>query len=182
MKVRARVGAALTTVLLAVVGAVALASPASAASYGPYELKHGRSGLCLEAPTSNLNQQLILNYCGGPASHNEHFIFDDSGTGAYQYFVRLEGTSYCLVPGNADLFGSTVVLWPCDYGSYRFVWYLGFPRETDHDVRNLMNMYTVQHNAPASGWCIDSTNSNAGVYVTMRGCYGDGFWWLTPKS
>jgi hypothetical protein len=181
MKIRARVGAALTAVLLGVVGAAALASPASAAAYGPYELKHGASGFCLEAPTSNINQQLILNYCGGPASHNEHFIFDDSGTGAYQYFVRLEGTSYCLVPGNADLFGSTIVLWPCDYGSYRFVWYLGFPSEVNHAQRNLMNVYTAQ--APLySPRCIDNTNTSAGVYVKMLGCYGDGFWWLTPKS
>jgi hypothetical protein len=174
-----RVVALLATVLLSITAAVALASPASAWTYGPDELKHGASGLCLEAPTSDPNQQLILNYCGGPASHNEHFLFDDSGTGAYQYFVRLEGTSNCLVPGNADLWNSTIVLWPCDYGSYRFVWYLGFPSEVNHDLRGLMNVYTAQKDAPR---CMDNLNASAGSFVRMVGCYPDGFWWVTPRS
>jgi hypothetical protein len=173
MKIRARVGAVLTATLLGVVGAAALASPASAATYGPYQLTH-QSFFCMEAPTSNLGQQVILNYCGGPASHNQHINFEDSGTGAYQYFLHVEGSAYCLVPGNADLYNSTIVLWTCDYSSSRFIWYLGFPRETNLNARSLQNIYNAL--------CMDSKTSTAGVYVRMNFCSGESYWYLTPKS
>lgn len=172
MKIRTRLGAVLVATLLGVGGAVVLASPASATTYR-HTLQHA-SWYCMEAPTANLGQQVILNYCGGPASHNQHFNFEDSGTGAYQYFLHLEGSAYCLVPGNADLYNSTVVLWTCDYSSSRFIWYLGFPRETNPNARSLQNIYNAL--------CMDNTSPGAGVYVKMYFCYPEGFWRLTPAS
>jgi hypothetical protein len=160
MKLR-KLLAGLGVTIVASVGVVALtASPASAATYGPYTLLHS-SGYCVESPTPYLGEQLILNYCGGPASHNQHFMFEDADA-AWHYFIHLENSPYCLVPGNADLFNSTVILWVCDRSSSKFIWILGFPNGNWYD-RDLANLYNAR--------CIDtSVVPTAGEYLRTTGC------------
>jgi hypothetical protein len=162
VKTRTRTGGLLAAALLGVGMAVALASPASASTYGPYQLLHV-SGYCLEAPSGNLGQQLILNYCGGPASHNQHLTFEDAGD-AWLYFLHLEGSPYCLVPGNADLFMSTIVLWTCDRSSTKYMWRLGFTETVDLSKRNLCLVY---HSGNNPSWCMDKYNPTAGSYLVM---------------
>ncbi len=164
MRLRRKLAAIAGTVIMGLGGAVALASPAQAYTYGPYQLRH-ISQYCLEMPggPSNFGGQLILNYCGGPASHNQHVIFDDAGA-AWLYFLHIEGSSYCLVPGNADLYHSTIIQWTCDYTLSRFKWRLTFPLgEGSPDKRGLQNVYQ-----PA--WCIDNWYPSAGAYLVMENC------------
>jgi hypothetical protein len=165
--------AALGVTIVASVGLVALtASPASAGTY-THQLVHS-SGYCVESPTPYLGQQLILNYCGGPASHNQHFTFEDAGYLAWHYYIHLENSPYCLVPGNADLFNSTIILWVCDYSSDKFIWILGFPHYPNIDDRDLANDY--------SAYCMDtSVVPTAGEYLRATGCLR-GWYNLHPVS
>ena len=78
-----RVALGILSTLAILVVSFGIAAPASAATYGPEKLVHS-SGYCVESPTPYLGQQVILNYCGGPASHNQHFMFEDAG------FVNVE--------------------------------------------------------------------------------------------
>jgi len=174
MKVRTRVGAALIAVFAGVAGAVALGSPASASTWGPFQPVHS-SGYCFEAPggAGGFGQQVILNYCGGPASHNQHIVLEDTNTGPWLYFMRVEGSPYCLVPGNADLYHTTIVQWTCDYTSDRFIWGLEFVSQNDTSKRWLRSEHQ-----PA--WCLDKLDPVAGSLLVLENCYITDFWRLNP--
>jgi hypothetical protein len=128
----------------------------------------------MESPSNGLGQQLILNYCGGPASHNEHYVFEDVG-GAWLYFIHLEGSPYCLVPGNANLYHTTIVQWTCNYSSDTFMWRLAFVETGDTTKRWLQSVHK-----PA--WCIDNLNPSAGAYLVLENCYITDFWHLNPAA
>lgn len=177
MNFRMRIGAALAALLLGTVGAVALASPASAWVYGPFQLQHV-SGYCLEAPSgpSGFGQQLTLNYCGGPSSHNQHFTLNDTNiAGSWNYVFQVEGSAYCITPGDADLYNSTIVTWTCNTSSSKFIWHLGFPNgEGVPEHRNLSNNY--------NGLCIDNYSASPGAYVRDLNCITSGWFHLVSVA
>ncbi len=166
MRLKRKIAAILGTVLLGAVGAVAVGSPALAYTYGPDQFRH-ISQYCVEMPggPGNFGGQLILNYCGGPASHNQHIVLNDTVPFvAWQYTLQIEGSPYCLVAGNSDLFLSTIVQWTCDPTSDRFKWLLTFPNGVGQPTkRGLSSVHQ-----PA--WCIDKFNPTAGSYLVMDNC------------
>ena len=159
-----RVALSILSTLAILIVSFGIVTPASAATYGPEKLVHS-SGYCVEAPTPYLGQQVILNYCGGPASHNQHFTFEDAGFVAWQYFIHLEGSPYCLQPGAPDLYNSTIVLWTCNPLSTAQIWILGFPHYPNTTDRDLANSYNAR--------CIDTPPGEvpvAGSYLRATGC------------
>ena len=126
MKVKQRVAALLTAVLLGVVGgAVVLAAPAAAGEYGPYKIVHSESNLCLQVPNGSMafGEQLTLGVCGPNPTWYQLFWFDDACC-AWRYFIRPGHNMWCVVPGNVALFRSTIIQWGCNWGDGSQVWWL----------------------------------------------------------
>ncbi len=170
MKVRQRVGALLVAVLMGVGGAVALESPASASSYGPYRIVHS-SGYCLEVPNYSYSwgEQLRLNYCGGGDTlYNQFFNFDDAYS-AWHYFIRPPYNWYCITPGNVSLLNSTIIQWGCDGGNNSHIWWLGFPNGTNSPDRQLVNNQ--------SGHCLRVDSAYQGAYPVQGYCDGTAMIW-----
>lgn len=169
MKIRQRILALLTAVALGTCGAVALAAPAHAASYGPYFLVHKISGLCVEVPnfsTAPLEQTRLTN-CAD--SSNQFFWFTDAGDD-WLYSIRpYYNSTFCLEPGNADLYNSTIVQWPCN-GAFKEVWRLTFPNGKGVIDRQFQNT--------ASTLCMSVGISFVGAYVVQRNCYNGTIWYL----
>ncbi len=159
MRLQRRIAAIVGTLLLGIVGAIALEAPASAATYGPYKLVHA-SGYCLEVPNSSYNygEQLRLNYCTG--APNQRFWFEDAGYD-WAYFIHPAHSGYCIVPGVSSLVDSTVIQWPCNYQTGQ-VWILGFGQQ--------YGSRTLYH--PYSGMCAGVNYAYAGAYVRENGCAG----------
>lgn len=165
MKLQRRIIGIIGALLVGIVGTVALATPASAGTY-VHPLVNN-SGLCLDVPgfSTQPGVQLILSSCNGGS--NQTFLFDDAG-GAWLYNIRpSHNPSMCLVPGNADLFNSTIIQWPCDRG-IRQRWYLGFGMWD----RILVNSH--------SGWCAGVNFAFSGAYVTQASCKGANRIWSLP--
>ena len=117
MKIRQRVGALFAAVLVGIGCAVALAAPAFAADY--LHRIVSVSGWCVEVPNSSMqpSEQLRLSVCGPTSgSWNQKFWFSD-GRLPNMYFIRPGHNLWCTQPG-ANISGSTVVQWPCDWSSY----------------------------------------------------------------
>jgi hypothetical protein len=165
MKLQRRIAAAVGAALLGVGGAVALAAPASAAVYS-HPVVHN-SGLCLDVPgfSTVAGQQLTLYPCNGGS--NQTFLFEDAGGDWLYYIHPRHNPSMCLVPGNASLFNSTIIQWPCDGGT-RQRWNLGFgPFD-----RILVDTY--------SGWCAGVDSAFPGTYVRQADCRGANRIWSLP--
>jgi hypothetical protein len=163
-----RIGALLAAAVLGVGGAVALATPAAASTYGPFQLRHS-SQYCLEVPSADAGAQLIISYCGGSGTHSQHFRFEDTGGGPWQYFIHTEYNNMCLMPGAPGLYNSTIIQWPCG-GLDGQHWILGFPNEQPN-LRNLYNIY--------KGYCADNLQDLPFTYVKQMNCYPEGWFVLT---
>ena len=157
MKLRVRIAAIIGTLLLGVGVAVALEAPASAGTY-PHTIVI--RGLCVEVPNGSFNwgEQLRLNNCNG--SRSQVFNFEDAGFD-WGYFLMPSYNGLCLTPGNASLFNSTIIQWPCNWGS-RQTWVLGFAP----DSRILYTTF--------SRWCLGVSSAFVGAYVTQGDCSGMG--------
>jgi len=154
MKLQRKVVGIVGALLIGIVGAVVFAAPASAGTYR-HQLQNA-SGYCLEIPSNTRNAQLILNTCTGAA--NQQFDFIDAGSN-WAYFLRPAGSGFCLVPGVAGLFDSTIVLWDCSWSGPQ-VWYLDFGWASG--TRALRNSY--------NGWCIGVQYAYAGAMVRQDNC------------
>lgn len=165
MKIQRRVVGILGALLLGVGGAAFVASPASAGTYA-HPVIH-TSGYCLDVPNFSKQplEQLILSPCNGGA--NQTFLFEDAD-GPWLYYIHpSHNRSMCLVPGNADLFNSTIVQWPCDRGLQQ-KWYLGFGPFN----RILVNS--------RSGFCAGVDFAYSGAFVTQADCKGNYRIWSLP--
>jgi hypothetical protein len=165
MKLQGKIAGIIGALLVGIGGAVALTTPASAGTYS-HPVVHN-SGRCLDVPGFSTipGTQLAIYACNG--GNNQTFLFEDAG-GAWMYYIHpRHNPSMCLMPGNADLFGSTVIQWPCDRG-IRQKWYLGFgPFD-----RILVNPY--------SNWCAGVDFAFSGAYVTVADCKGANRIWSLP--
>jgi hypothetical protein len=154
MKLQRKIVGITGALLMGIVGAVALATPASAGTYR-HQLQNA-SGLCLEAPGNGRNVQLILNTCTGAA--NQQFDFIDAGYN-WAYFLQPASSGLCLIPGVSNLYDSTVVLWDCNWSRAQ-VWFLDFGSAPG--TRALRNSY--------SGYCLGVRYAYAGAMVRQNEC------------
>jgi hypothetical protein len=161
MKVRQRVLALLTATVLGTGGALALAAPAHANSYGPYFIVHAASGLCVEVPNSSnvAGEQLRLNSCRDTLG--QFFTFVDAG-GSSLFFIQPAYNSYCLQPGAPDLFNSTIIQWACDQ-TFNQTWFV-----MDH--YKLENTHSVL--------CMGVGTGVVGAYVVQNNCHNGTIWSL----
>lgn len=158
MKIRTRITAVTIAVVLGVAGAVAVSSPAQAYDYGPFKLVNQATGLCLEVPNGSMTmgEQLKIASCGPAGTWRQMFYFSDA-SGAFRYFVRPAHNWWCLVPGNASLYRSTVIQWSCDWGNSNEVFYVLAPGgQGPNDPRLLVT---------SNGFYLQPENTTAGAYV-----------------
>lgn len=157
MNLKRRVAAIIGAVVLGTFGAVAIESPASAYTY-PHLITAG--GYCLEVPNSSgaWGEQLRLNYCTG--ARNQVFNFVDAGFD-WGYSIRPAHSGLCLMPGNANLYNSTIIQWGCNGGS-RQTWVIA-------SAPSSLILYTTY-----SRWCLGVDYAYVGAYVTQGDCSGLG--------
>lgn len=158
MKLHVRIVALIIAMLAGLAGAVAVSSPAQAYDYGPFKLVNQVTGLCLEVPNGSMafGEQLKIGVCGPAGTWHQMFYFSDAGP-AFHYFIRPANNWWCLIPGNASLFRSTVVQWGCDWANGDEVFYILAPGgQGPLDPRIL---------ATANGFYLQPESANVGAYI-----------------
>lgn len=169
MKIGQRIGALLVAGVLGLGGAVALSSPAQAADWGPYKLVHTVTGLCAEVPHGSMvmGEQLRLGVCGPTPTWYQEFWFSDAGS-AWRYFIRPGHNLWCIRPGVANQFNSTIIQWSCgNWTDDSEVWFLQVSLDpTGHYLlsNNTSGYYLrVRYDqAIVGGYVIQGVNTNTG--------------------
>ena len=158
MKIKQRVGALLVATLLGLGLAVSLATPAAATDYGPFKLVNMVSNLCLEVPNGSMvkGEQLKIGVCGPAGTWYQTFYFTDACC-AWHYFIRPGHNWWCLAPGSAGLFNSTIIQWDCNWGDGNEVFFLQTPEGTGpNDPRVLTT---------ARGYYLQPESASTDAYV-----------------
>lgn len=158
MKLRTRVTALTVAVFVGFAGAVAVSSSAQAYDYGPFKLVNQATQLCLEVPNGSMTfgEQLKIATCGPSGTWRQMFYFSDAGS-AFHYFIRPAHNWWCLIPGNASLYRSTIIQWSCDWANSNEVFYVLAPDEQGPlDPRLLVT---------SNGFYLQPESAQTGAYV-----------------
>lgn len=126
MTLRKRIGALLVATVVALVGAIAIATPAHAGSY-LHVVRHWDSRLCLEVPydpatgtgSMVMGAQLRIGICGpnDQTTWYQNFWFEDVTGAPNWYFLRPGHNLWCIQPGAPALVRSTIIQWACTWRS-----------------------------------------------------------------
>ena len=120
MRLRTRIGALLTALVVGAGGALVAATPAHAGTYR-YLIKLEGTSYCLALPgyPYNAGAQLQLDNCAFAPS----FTFVDTGYADFEYWLRVDYTGYYVQGGAPELLNSTLIQWPfCSCGDQ--IWHL----------------------------------------------------------
>jgi len=161
MKLRTRIGAVATAILVGLGLAVAVAAPAHAGSY-LHVVRHASSGFCMEVPydpntgtgSMTMGAQLRQGICGPQTTWYQNFWFEDAGA-PYLYYLRPGHNMWCIQPGVPSLQRSTLIQWACTWGNEQ-KWSLQ-PTCPNCLTYTLMNA--------ASGMCITVESDALGEFV-----------------
>ena len=113
MRIRRHIAGLLAALVVGAVGATAVATPASAASLGPFRIVHN-SGFCLEVPEGNYGwyTQLRLAPCHSYAY--QQFTLVETGV-PWQFYIQTYHW-YCLDVGSwSTAPDARIVQWPCSW-------------------------------------------------------------------
>lgn len=101
MRIRRYVAGLVAALVMGMVGAVAVAAPASAASVGPVRIVHSASGLCVGAPmgSSTWYAAMSLAPCGSRYFHQQYYL-DETGLQPWQFYIRNSYNWLCADVGS----------------------------------------------------------------------------------
>jgi hypothetical protein len=157
VSLKRRIVAAVSALVVGLVGAVAVAAPAHAGSYR-YLIKLENTNYCAALPgyPYGAGEQLQLENCAYAPS----FTFIDTGYASFEYWLRVDYSGYYVQAGVPTLLNSTLIQWPfCLCGDQ--IWHL---------VGASNGAVLIQN--PAHNWWIMQAES-ASLYAYIRYAYVD---------
>ena len=157
MKIRRIIATALTALVMGTIGALAVSTPASAETVGPFRIVHNYSNLCVEVPggTHTWYTQVQLGPCDYYAYQTYHLV--ETGN-PWQFYIRAY-QYLCLDVGSwSQAPDAPIVQWLCT----------GTPNQRFLAVSIEPGVWKLQ--AEHSGMCLRVNSAYVGAGVVQGYC------------
>lgn len=166
MKIRRWLASITTVAVLGSIGTVAIATPASASSFGPFRVINVYSGLCVEVPDTTYDYvQLELGYCDD--HYNEYFQLFDAGLD-WMYYFKPPWNWYCM----------DVLAWSVAPDAPIFQW--GCTQSPNQKfIVHFVSQYERKIENQYSGLCVRTAYNSPGSPLIQGYCNdGNALWFL----
>ena len=168
MKTWKRVLATALVSLLAAIGAIVVATPASASVWGPFYIHNLYIAYCIDVPNASFAAGEQLKLTDVCSTATTYYFIDTDLVNPNQYFIQVIFNGYYIQPGAPLLYNSTIIQWePSPSIEQRW-----------HTIAVAGGGFWIQN--LYSGYCLKAESLSPGAYIRQGTCVNDHYtvWWI----